>query len=582
MRDRLRRWLHDRVADIDRRQAYALLFVAALALAVPAGFVVAQTLTHDATAGVPYQTNSGLEVTLTDDREVPAVPFDDDETFADGNLTVSAPGAAEIGVGDDTYSGSEIVVRDLQADNPVTVNRSDLSRDFTVESGDATVLQVRDYAVDNGTEDLAYASTNGLTITLDGLPSVGVAAVDASTGDVLDSDNVGQEGAATLTLPGGQRSVELQTVPSELQVRNEANPDELVDDNVTLRARFFAEEDTVVEREVTDGTVDLTGLPPDEEIVVTVKEENADFTYRRILLDSIVETSEIYILPTTEPSAEIRFQLNDQTGRFNAETTKLFVEKPITRNNETRYRVISGDYFGASGQFPTILIDAERYRLRIENQDGEQRVLGAYTVQGAEVAPLSVGEVEFTADTSEGAALQANLREAPDGATHNHEARIVYLDPAGETSEIEISITNSTGDPIRPTTTETLDGQTNAYVETYPLDPDFDPEQDTATVTVDAQRSLETETFTRTLGDVPDVFSDAPIDPKILEWMGIVSIIAVVGLLVLVNAPLAALVGAGYAGLLSIVGIVPIPMPAVVLAGLVGVLASVGVQGGLR
>jgi len=64
----------------------------------------------------------------------------------------------------------------------------------------------------------------------------------------------------------------------------------------------------------------------------------------------------------------------------------------------------------------------------------------------------------------------------------------------------------------------------------------------------------------------------------VLELIGLVSIVAVAGLLVIVSPPTAALVTPGYAGLLTITGIVPIPLPAVVLAGVVGVLATVGTR----
>jgi len=74
---------------------------------------------------------------------------------------------------------------------------------------------------------------------------------------------------------------------------------------------------------------------------------------------------------------------------------------------------------------------------------------------------------------------------------------------------------------------------------------------------------------------------DAGIDPGLLELAGLVSIVAVVGLLVIVNSSLAALVGTGYAGLLTLVGVVSIPMPAVVLAGLVSVLATIGTRNGV-
>lgn len=572
---------------MNRDERIAVAAVVVILLAAPAMVVAAQTLTHSATAGTTYVTNSGVEITLSDDRDVAAQPFGSDSSWTEGNLTVSGSNAS-VTVGDAALSdgnGTEITVTDVSIDagGELTLERTDSGETWTITDGDADTVQLRAPDIDGGSTDIAYAnSNNGLTVRLTGLPSIGIAAVDAGTGEPLDTAAVGISGEGTFALPqtSSTRSVRFESTPSDLQVRNEAKPDELIDGNVTLRARLFAGGD-VIERPVTNGTVSLDGVPLDEELIVTVKEENADYTYRRILLESAIQTSEIYLLPTSEPSAEIRFELADETGRFSADDTKLFVEKPITRNNDTQYRTISGDRIGADGQFPTILVDSERYRLRIENDAGEQRVLGSYTVQGAEVARIPIGEVEFAADVSEGPALEASLREAPDSATHTHEARIVYLDPEGETGSIEISVENETGAALRPTTTEQLNGTTEAYVETYPLSTDFDPESESATVTVEAQRGLETETFEKYIGDVPAVFADAPIDPRILELMGFVSLIALVGLLVIVNPPIAALVGSGYAGLLALLGIVPIPMPAVVLSGLVGVLAVVGTQTGV-
>ena len=565
---------------MNRDEWLAIASVVVILLAAPAMVVAAETLSHESTAGVTYETNSGVTVTLSDDRTVDASPFADDETFADGPLRVSGTGGA-VSVGDETYDGDEITVTQLDSGDPMTVERTDTELTFTA-SGDATQLQVRDYEVDNDESDLAYASDNGIDVTLDGLPTgVGIGAVDPSTGDVLDSVTA-SDGEETFELPSGTREVELQTVPSELQVRNEANPDELIDDEAELRFRAFFDDDgeeQVIERTVTDGTVDLDGLPADEQIVVTVREENADFVFRRILLDNIVEQSEIFLLPTDEAAAEVEFRVEDQTGRFDAAQTQFYVEKAITRDGETDYRVISGDELTAGGAFPTILEDSERYRLRVENDAGEQRVLGSYVVQGAQVETIPIGDVQFGADVDEGAAMQASLREAAEGADHNHEARIVYVDPTGETDSLTISITDSSGEEIRPETTETLDGETDLYVETFPLNESFDPEQDTATVTVEAESGFETETFERTLGDIPDIFQDVPLNPALLELLFVGSIVMVAGLLVIVSPAMAALVTPGYAGVLVLVGLVPIPMPAVVLAGVVGVFAVVGSRG---
>jgi len=562
---------------MSRRRAQLAVVLIGLLLLAPVGVVVAQSIsTHSATAGVTYETTSGVAVTLGDQRDISSTPFEDDSTFNSSGVRISGSNA-DIQATDNTFDGDPISARNIDVSGSLTVERADLNRQFTVEDGDASLLQVRAYGLDDGAADVAYSSSNGLTLTLTGLPAnINVAVVEDATGDAIGEAPTDASGTATFELPAGTQTIRLETAPGDLEVRNEAQPDELIKgNNVTLRARLFSGE-TVVERQVTDGTVSLDGVPLDEELIVTVKEENADFVYRRILLDSAIKTSEIYLLPTSSPSAEVEFQLSDETGRFDNSETRLFVEKPVRRNNNTEYRVVSGDRLGGDGTFPTILEDSERYRIRIENEAGAQRVLGSYTVQGAERVTLPIGDVTFRSDVDEGAALQATLRDAPDGASYEHDIRLTYVDPEAETSEIDIEITDQTGTQLRPKTTENVSGATN-YVETYPItDSAFNPEEDTATVSVEATRGAEIVTLDRKLGDVPDVFTDAPLSTQAIELIALGSIVAVVGLLVIISAPLAALVGTGYAGLLSLVGLAPIPMPAVVLAGLVGVVATIG------
>lgn len=566
------------------RRKRIIIIAIVLVLFLPPGIAVAQTLSHNASAGVPYQTNSGLTVTLTDQRQVPAVPFQGSSTFRDSPLVISGSNG-EISVGDQAYSGTDIRVTDINSrgSGEITVERTDLGRKFTVVNGSAQILEVGNYTVDSGSVDIDYSSPSGVTLRLDSLPSVGVAAVDSS-GSTLASDAVGNNGQATLDLPSGSASIKLKTVPSELQVRNEAQPDQLISGNASLRARFFAGGNKVIQREVTNGTVSLAGLPNDKPVIVTVKGSNADYTYRRILLKSIVETSEIYLLPTDVPSAEVVFELEDRTNRFDAESTRLFIQKPITRGGDTKYRTISGDRFGSNGEFPTILIDSSRYRLVIENSQGERRVLGSYTVQGSDSTTLTIGEVEFTGDVDEGGAMQSNIREAPAAVSHDYEIRVVYVDPTGKTQSIEISITDESGQQLRPTTTEQLDGTTR-YVETYPITRStFDPESETAEVEIDAtrgERGLEEQSLDRSIGQAPESLTSAAIDDQVLELMGLVSILAVMGLIVLINAPIAALVGSGWAGILTILGVVGIPFPAVILGGVVSILAVVGTQSGV-
>jgi outer membrane protein assembly factor BamB len=124
--------------------------------------------------------------------------------------------------------------------------------------------------------------------------------------------------------------------PGQLEVRDESQPTQLIsDDNISFTARFFGTESgDVFSRDVANGTADMTGLPVDQPLIVEVSGNNSEYVGRRVLIESILQQQSIYLLPTSVPSAEVRFNINDQTGRFGDETT-FFVEKPITRNNET-------------------------------------------------------------------------------------------------------------------------------------------------------------------------------------------------------------------------------------------------------
>jgi len=248
-----------------RTQTFLAVVFAVLLL--PAGVAVAQTLsTHSATTGVQYVTNSGVEVTLGDGREVAAVPFDGDDTFADGDLRISGSDAS-IEVVDASYSGDPVDVRNVDASGgTITVERTDLSRSFTVTSGDASQLQVRDYAIGDGQTDLAYDSANGLTLEVSGFNDVGVVAVDVGTSEPLDSDIVGADGTAVFDLPAGTREIRLELAPSELRVYEERSPGDLLTNVDDLSIEFYeqsaANPDNIESVEVVNGVADMEGVDP--------------------------------------------------------------------------------------------------------------------------------------------------------------------------------------------------------------------------------------------------------------------------------------------------------------------------------
>ncbi|UXF50862.1 MAG: hypothetical protein HQRvContig02_6 [Haloquadratum phage sp.] len=356
-----------------------LLAVVFAVLILPSGAVVAQTMTHSSTAGVTYQTNSGVTVTLGDDRDVAASPFADDQTFADGNLRVSGSNA-DVEITDASYGSDPVTVQNVDVTGNLTVERTDLNRAFTITDGDATQLQVRDYAVDNNETDLAYASDNGLTVELSGFNEVGIVAVDTGTGEPVDSDIVESDGVATFELPAGTRNIELELAPSELRVYDEQNPDQLLSDVDNMTIEFYDQSasnpDNIESVEVVNGVADMEGLDPTVSFVAVANAEG--YANRRIFVDSLYETQELYLLNESADSVTVEYELEDFSGNYPQAETVLVIE----RNIKGEWTPIQGDFFGSTGKFTASLLRDTRHRMRVVNvETGEERVIGAFTPQ---------------------------------------------------------------------------------------------------------------------------------------------------------------------------------------------------------
>jgi len=190
-----------------RRRVLTVVLVVAIAL-MPMGIAVAQSLTHTATAGTVYQTNSGVDVTLTDQRQVTATPFPASDTFSDQNVTISGTNAA-VSIGDSTYAGSPVTVTDVSASGSVRIDRTDLNRPVTFESGTANSVTLTQLNTTDTAADFQYDSGSGFTVTFSGLSGDRVTAVDTSTGQPIETVQTTTGGTATFTLPAGQTTVRL-------------------------------------------------------------------------------------------------------------------------------------------------------------------------------------------------------------------------------------------------------------------------------------------------------------------------------------------------------------------------------------
>jgi hypothetical protein len=355
---------------------------------------------HTASSGVVYQTNSGLEVELGDQREVEAAPFEDDATFASDGVAVSAPGPAAVRVTDQTFGGETMQLSGLNASaNDITATRDDLNTDVTIEGGADQVI-VHNVSVGDNETDLEVAASSETTITLTNVRDTdGIQAVDSS-GEPVAGDTDTSDNEASLTLEPGTYALRLQDGPSNLAIRDVLTQDLITEtDNgtdINVTVQFFGDDGSVQQRTTSDGTVDMTGLPAEERFAVTV-EAGDEYVQRQAIISSILDQQAAYLLPqdVNVTTVEPRFILEDPSNQFDTESSEIVLERPLQTPNGTEFVAVAGDRVGING-YDVILERDQRYRVIVTDPDsGAQREIGEFTPTQSEQVTLTVQDVEF-------------------------------------------------------------------------------------------------------------------------------------------------------------------------------------------
>ena len=527
---------------------------------------------HFASSGVTYETTSGLEVTLADDRDVEAVPFADDETFASAGVTLSAPGTASATISDQTFAANADSMAVTQIDasqNPVRLSRDDLSSAVTVEDGSASVI-VHDIELDDNATDIEVVASTETNITVESVPDVGgIQAVDADGNPVAGKSDT-SDGTVTLSLEAGEYELRLQNGPSTLTIRDLTTQEPITDDNVTVDVQFFGSDGTVEEREPTNGEIDMTGLPVDERFSVSV-DANDSFVQRQILIPSLLEQRSAYLLPqsTEIETVEPRFVLEDPSNQFDAERSEIVLERPLETDDGTEFVAVAGDRVGLNG-FDTILERDQRYRVTVTDPDsGAQRELGEFTPTQSERVTLTVQDVEFdSVSETEGLEWAAEYLTNEDSAD---QIRFIYRDEVG-TESIDYRIVERGNDSNvlvdssatgNVTVTETVPpGEENTVWVV-----EFDAER-TSGETVSASRPVSTGTL--------------PVGPGLApQWqtaLAMFGLIAIAGLFGAVNPGVGGIAVASTGGMFYLLGWLPDSTGGlmVILALFVAVLSYAG------
>jgi hypothetical protein len=319
------------------------------------------------------------------------------------------------------------------------------------------------------------------------------------------------------------------TTASELRIYDEQNPDELVKDNVTVTIRLYAD-DSTVEREVTDGTLNMSGLPLNSTIVATTEADG--WIDRRVLIRDLTQQQEIYLLNSSANSVSVTFDLEDKTGDFSDDSSQLYVQKALNTSTteELEWKTVTGDFFGADGTFPTDLAYSQRYRLVIRNNQGDVRVLGSYIPTEDSVRTITLGEIVWDVPEGEQVVFHSNRVDLGENADDTYEnaseaLELKYNDSEGVTEELHISVTTRD-------TNETVYETTVYGVSSYKNVVGLTPEEANASLVVNASAVRhEHENFTQSgqMGGVEE--QDIPMDPN---WVSLFTQLTIGALICLV------------------------------------------------
>lgn len=327
--------------------------------------------------------------------------------------------------------------------------------------------------------------------------------------------------------------------PSDLRLKNESNPDQLVT-TAEVEVQFFSESG-VVTKNTTDGTISFEGLPAGETFFVQARADG--YVTRQAIIESLAEQQTVYLLPDDEDTVDVRFRLNDPTGRFREDSSRIFIEKPLVVNGSTEYRVVAADDFGANG-YQTQLERDTRYRIRVQNEAGDSRTLNFQALESEQVILELGGGQDFEFEEGEPFAYSATV-------TEQGILRVEYQDQTGETDNVDIMIRNQTSDQIQ--FQDSLSG--NGSVTFNVSDRDYNTTTWIAELEISRNGQVVTASTNAGLSRFPVSLPGVP--SSILSLVGLGITLAVAGLFTQANATIGAISTSLVAGLLWKIGWMP-------------------------
>lgn len=388
----------------------------------------------DGTVDFSYTASANARVT------VQGVPASADLYAIDASNNNIIDQADSTGGGAVTFDGLDSGDRDILIQQDVnsapvlsnpqpTGNVNSTFNSFEIDVNDANFPQ--------GDTVTAELFVNGTSEGTDTLTSNGTASVafTPDLGETYDyywlatDDFGGQTTSANLTA----------STPSNITIREEHNASKIVTGANATVTFYGTSGNIVIERSDSDGdgNISLEGLPDVEFVAVFEADEHYN---RRVYIDSIFQQQDIFLLNSTEiPGSEAintTFVFEDRTGEFPPENTTLRVQRALDVNNDSQYEwlTVAGDFWGAASEFPFTGEQNARYRLVIENQQGDRRVLGTHIPTEDGVKTIINGEIRFVAGNATGRWFDANL------SADAGNIQVLYEDPTNSTGDLRVRI----------------------------------------------------------------------------------------------------------------------------------------------
>jgi len=338
---------------------------------------------------------------------------------------------------DDVYSARLHDEGVLFASSAPTVDNSSASPDATTVSDTDVTLSIdisdTDFGLAQGdsvTVEYYHKSPSNNTFTQIGTDTRG------SNGTASYSDvfyNKGEHEWYVVATDSYGNSLQSATfsfnVTAQLNIRKESAPDSFVTSQVDLTV--YTESNGTFTNTTSSGHVSMADWPGDKLVVVA---KATGYTTRTTVITNTSKDHDIYLLDTSNVKlVNTTFTLTDRTGEY-GDGTILKVKRSLNVSGTSMYRTIASDEFGVDGKSVTLKKDI-RYRIVVENTEGDRRVLGAYESDQSETVNLIVGDVVVDPSEPTGPGYEANWTGKPD-----IDVTFDYNDSSDNTSKLWLEI----------------------------------------------------------------------------------------------------------------------------------------------